>query len=52
MAEPADAAGFKNLFPKKKVTEKQMAQLALFTHNVYPQWSYTLLPRLADRPKR
>jgi hypothetical protein len=32
----------------RKVTEKQMAQLALFAHNVCPRWNYTLSPRLAQ----
>jgi hypothetical protein len=31
----------------RKVTDKQLNQLALFTHEVCPRWNYTLRPRLA-----
>jgi len=35
----------------RKVTEKQMAQLELFAHNVCPRWNYTLSPRLPNPPE-
>jgi len=36
----------------RKVTEKQLKQLALFTHDVCPRWNYTLSPRggATDQP--
>jgi hypothetical protein len=34
------------LYPKgRKVTEKQLRGLALFSHEVCPRWNYTLSPR-------
>jgi hypothetical protein len=31
----------------RKVTDKEMARLALSAHDVCPRWNYTLAPRLA-----
>jgi hypothetical protein len=35
----------------RKVTERELSELALSTHDVCPRWNYTLAPRLTPPPR-